>query len=423
MGRGNFISFSSIERLCGMLRHSQQVKERNTIIESQVGIEKDKPATFSLRNVDFNIDTRICRIEIQQSQQYRTIQKYVTRDYQKYPVYSEWKTRSKTIKKTIKLTNGELESLNTNSDPLIRRFADNIILSLKCEELFPAWFIIKYLRLELKEILKQYDDELNQFILKTNSLISRCKRNIADRKDLIDATDKQVNALQKKLDKQLSIVNKINNAKPNFAKYIFSFGIYAYLISKKRKNKISAKIKALSDEINDQRSYISIMEKDINKFTSNIENYNRSIDDKRKYISKSKTEFDLEIKKKIDCVEPLKNTVSVDPKFMPLKSISGLQYEKITGCYIIRNTENDKCYVGQSKDVLKRLKQHFKGTIPVNSIFAEDYYTSTKQDKENLFEVKIIRLNTKDELDKMEKQMIADYDSWNNGYNRTSGNI
>lgn len=98
MGRGNFIPVSSIERLCGMVRHSQQVKERNAIIESQVGIEKDKPATFSLRNVDFNIDTRICRIEIQQSQQYRTIQKYVTRDYQKYPVYSEWKTRSKTIK-------------------------------------------------------------------------------------------------------------------------------------------------------------------------------------------------------------------------------------------------------------------------------------------------------------------------------------
>lgn len=102
--------------------------------------------------------------------------------------------------------------------------------------------------------------------------------------------------------------------------------------------------------------------------------------------------------------------------------MSGLQYEKITGCYVIHNTENDKYYVGQSKDVMKRLKQHFKGTVPQNTIFAEDYYTSTKPDKENIFEVKIIRCSTKDELDRMEKQLISDYDSWNTGYNRTSGN-
>ena len=73
--------------------------------------------------------------------------------------------------------------------------------------------------------------------------------------------------------------------------------------------------------------------------------------------------------------------------------------------------------------VAARLKQHFKGTVPLNPIFAEDYYNSQYPNKDDLFEVKIIRCNTKDELDNTEKQLISDYDSWKNGYNGTSGNI
>lgn len=423
MGRGSFISVSSIERLCGAIRHSQQVQERNALIQSQVGIEKEKPVVFTLQNVDFNIDTRVCRIEILQTQQYRTIEKYVTLNYQKYPIYSSWKTKTKIIKKTIKLTNSELESLNANSDSLIRQFADKIILSLNNEELFPSWFIIKYLRLQLKEKFHSYDIELTQFENKINSLISKHKSYIQERKGFIEVCNAQLIKLQNRLDKKLSIIDRINNAKPNFAKYFFTFGLYAYLISQKRKDKINAKIDTLSNGINEQKSYISEMENDINKANDSIKNYTQSIVNKRKSIAKVKKDFEIETLKKIDSVERLKNTVSADSSFMPLKHISGLQNEKITGCYIIHNKENDKCYVGQSKDVLKRLKQHFKGTVPSNPIFAEDYYTTQRPDKENLFEVKIIRCNTKDELDRTEKQLIADYDSWNNGYNRTSGNI
>lgn len=74
MGRGSFISVSSIERLCGSIRHSQQIQQRNALIQSQFGIEKEKPVVYTLQNVDFNIDTRVCRIEILQTQQYRTIE-------------------------------------------------------------------------------------------------------------------------------------------------------------------------------------------------------------------------------------------------------------------------------------------------------------------------------------------------------------
>lgn len=109
-------------------------------------------------------------------------------------------------------------------------------------------------------------------------------------------------------------------------------------------------------------------------------------------------------------------------EFIPLKSFSGLEYKKIIGCYIIHNKENDKYYVGQSKDIFKRIKQHFNGTEPKNIIFAQDYFLSKLEKKEDLFEIKILQCETKDELDKIEKEYIEFYNSFSHGYNGTNGN-
>ena len=65
-----------------------------------------------------------------QTQEYRTIQKYITKNYEKYPIYSEWKIKEKILKKTLKLTNSELELLNVNEDDLIKMFAEEIIIAL-----------------------------------------------------------------------------------------------------------------------------------------------------------------------------------------------------------------------------------------------------------------------------------------------------
>ena len=135
------------------------------------------------------------------------------------------------------------------------------------------------------------------------------------------------------------------------------------------------------------------------------------------------------IKKKyeslINQVELLPTDLSMDSEkgFIPLKQLSGMNYQKIVGCYIIHNKENNKYYVGQSKDVFKRIcRQHFDGTKVKNIIFAEDYFNSQFPNKDDLFEVKIIPLETKDELDQKEKDLIEEYDSFTNGYNGTSGN-
>ena len=61
--------------------------------------------------------------------------------------------------------------------------------------------------------------------------------------------------------------------------------------------------------------------------------------------------------------------------------------------------------------------------MPKNIIFAEDYYNSTYENKDDLFEFKIEEIETKDELDNREKELIFEYDAFNTGYNKTSGNV
>ena len=127
MTRRTIITKATINRFVAASNRRKKEKYNASIIESQGGNEKERPPHYELTNVAFNEQTRVTRIEILQTQAYRTIQRYITQNYVKYPVFSEWKTKEKTIKKTLKLTNVELERLNLHEDELVRMFAYEII--------------------------------------------------------------------------------------------------------------------------------------------------------------------------------------------------------------------------------------------------------------------------------------------------------
>ena len=423
MSRRSFISITTINRLAVASNRAKKANYNNALIKAQGGNTKELPPIYSLTNVDFNIATRVAKIEIRQSQKYRTIQRYVTQNYVKYPIFSEWKLREKIINKTLKLTNAELESLNVHPDNLIKMFAEEIVIQLNNEELFPSWFILLYLRKELDEDLQHIQQELNLFVDSQNQKIEKYKRDVRFYNDekqnfvfSLSIQDKKKNKITKKL-------AKLSSLKPNILKTILSFGLYGYFISVKRQSKLNSQLSKINN-------FIQVLKKTISTYNTNIENSLASINDLKTTISEKETAQTLkrelrfqEYNNKCSHVQPLSNMVAKDESFMPLKLFSGLEYEKIIGVYVIHNKENDKCYVGQSKDVMKRLKQHFNGTIPRNVIFSEDYYTSQIENKENLFEVKIIPCETKDELDRLEKHLIGEYNSWQAGYNSTSGNI
>lgn len=111
-------------------------------------------------------------------------------------------------------------------------------------------------------------------------------------------------------------------------------------------------------------------------------------------------------------------------KFKGLKDVrNNLDLLHFKGCYVIRNTENNKIYVGQSKDIANRISQHFDiNCKPLNHIFFEDYYNSKLKNKEYLFEVRFEACATKDELDSKEKELIERYNSFNYEYNGTRDN-
>ena len=423
MPRRTFISKTAINRLVSASNRYQKEMYNRSIIESQGGNEKERPPHYSVNKIDFNPSTRVTRIEILQKQQYRTIQRYITQNYTKYPIYSEWKTKQKIVKKTLKLTNLELEHLNLNEDNLIRLLADEIIIGLNNEELYPSWFIKSYLNKQLEENIKNLDDNLKMFNEEKREKIEFFQKIICDNNLEIEEIEQLVVKITKKLNKKQIKLEKILLSKPNIYKMIFTLGIYYFLTSSKRKEKLQYKIELMEANIKDMNFKISCQKTNIKRLESEIEKYKDDIVKKNEEYEKKKEDLTFECENKIYHVEPLLNTIENNESFIMLKNFVGLEYEKVTGCYIIHNKEKDKYYVGQSKDVYKRLKQHFKGTVPNNPIFAEDYYTSKVENKNELFEVKIIKCETKDELDSLEKKLILEYDSWNNGYNRTSGNI
>ncbi len=413
---------SAINRWLSASRRQAKEEERERLIRSQGNSPKEMPAEYSLSSINFDTETRVAKLEFLQSQYYRTIERYVTQNYVKYPIYSEWKIKTKTVKRSIKLTNAELERLDRDEDPLISRFAPDIVIALNSEELIPSWFVKAVLDAELNEKLSSLNNELSEFCIAANKKAEQCK-------DIMARNDRDIAAAKYILDKQKRKIAKLTQkiAKATAAKRsificIITFGIYGYYISARRLEKLKTKLFRINETLQGIERQIDDLKKDNEKQTAVIDESIKRQELKGEEIRASKAAERTEYENKLKEITPLECGMIPDQSFRPLRSVIGYEYKKIIGCYIIHNREKDKYYVGQSKDVMKRLRQHFKGTVPNNIIFAEDYYSSEFADKSELFEVKIIPCETKDELDRTEKELIARYDSWNNGYNGTSGN-
>jgi len=86
------------------------------------------------------------------------------------------------------------------------------------------------------------------------------------------------------------------------------------------------------------------------------------------------------------------------------------------GVYILHNKSKDLYYVGQGKQVLSRVNSHFTGKGN-GDVYADYKYGDN-------WTIKMIALENSgfNTLNELERNAIATYDSYNNGYNRTRGN-
>lgn len=419
MGRRTFISISQINRWISASNRREKEKQNEALIRAQGGTRREMPPEISLEQVDFDRNSRIARILFKETQAFRTIKKYVTRNYVRYPIFSDWKTKCKSIPKTIKLTNEKLENLLYEDDPLIKMFSKDIVAALNDETLYPSWFVKKYLDEEYKEKIAEIERNFLEFQKEKKSTILVHTQNIKDIKAKIGCNNVIINKYQPKLKRINTKITKIESVKITALNAIFSLGIYPLINSNKRKAHLTKKRNQIENLIAGyqkiNKSYSEEVEKEkniVNSICKELSNKESAAEDEKKQARKTLEELSAEI-------TPLPVYAESDI-FFPLKDFFGFEYKKTIGCYIIRNKENKKCYVGQSKDVYKRIKQHFKGTVPNNIIFAEDYYSS--YDNDNLFELLIVPCTTKDELDATERRLIAEYEARTKGYNGTSGN-
>lgn len=425
MGRRSFISVSAINSLISSINRRQREKEKEALIAANSGKCKELPPEYSLKDVEFDESTRFAKILFRQTQQYRTIERYVTQNYVKYPIYSSWKTKEKIIKKTIKLTNNVLEKLNENDDILISEFAAKIILSINDESLFPSWFLRECLEQEYQEKSSLLCKEFENFSSEQTSKIKQLQSNILTNQEKILIQDKSLLKIKKdkdSIEKKLRKLRKLESSKNSIFLSIITLGIRNALLSKKRRKRIELKLEFIQSNLFKTEECIKSIQCAIHDYEKHINEIEKIISDRHKdYMKSLRSELKI-MNEEVNKITPLPTEMSEDESFVPLKLLLGYENKQFIGCYVIRNTQNNKYYVGQSKDVMKRIKQHFRGTTPNNIIFAEDYYFCPEDKRDSLFEIKIIHCETKDELDKTEKRLIEEYDSFNNGYNGTAGN-
>lgn len=90
----------------------------------------------------------------------------------------------------------------------------------------------------------------------------------------------------------------------------------------------------------------------------------------------------------------------------------------IQGIYKIENTKNKKAYIGQSKNIYDRFKQH-KRELKNNTHHSKKLQMSyNKTLDKSIFEFSIVEVvDDEKNLDEREQYYIDFYDSFNNGYN------
>ena len=95
--------------------------------------------------------------------------------------------------------------------------------------------------------------------------------------------------------------------------------------------------------------------------------------------------------------------------------------EKKTGIYRITDIDTQECYIGQGTDVAKRLTEHIKGTLGIQSIADQRIHHAMAEKGLQNWTFELLEECAKEDLNNREKFYISYYKSNEFGYNRTIG--
>lgn len=95
--------------------------------------------------------------------------------------------------------------------------------------------------------------------------------------------------------------------------------------------------------------------------------------------------------------------------------------ENICGIYKITNIKNQMCYIGQAKDVRKRLNEHLKKGLGIDTPQGNKLYQAMLEDGIDSFTFELLEECSEEELNNKERYYIELYNSIDYGYNSQSG--
>lgn len=95
--------------------------------------------------------------------------------------------------------------------------------------------------------------------------------------------------------------------------------------------------------------------------------------------------------------------------------------ENVCGIYKITNIKNQMCYIGQAKDMRKRLNEHLKKGLGIDTPQGNKLYQAMLEDGIDSFTFELLEECSEEELNSKERYYIELYNSIDYGYNSQSG--
>lgn len=120
-----------------------------------------------------------------------------------------------------------------------------------------------------------------------------------------------------------------------------------------------------------------------------------------------------------DIISKLVWSEYVKPAFDEMVKRTGI--EPKAGIYKITNLDTEKCYIGRSVDVKKRLTDHYKSSVGITNIADQAIHHAMLKEGLWNWSNEIITYCDKEQLSELEKYYIEFFKSQEYGYNRTGG--
>ncbi|WP_205844626.1 GIY-YIG nuclease family protein [Malacoplasma penetrans] len=345
---------------------------------------------------EFDSETNTLSFHIKHKSMKPKITRYVTYNYNKTPIYEDVSIRYSSLVKfnkkiiPIRFMEEEILQMNKINDDLKVELVNKLNFCLS-KTYIPSW-------LEKKKECDKYQNQITNINQEINQMSFWLQEQEADYKDKEEIVRRIKLKTKIRKDPTYRLVVGIITLP-----LIIGIAILCTYTSEKKAENNKRQISVLESEF----------EKIKNNFEKNHELVNKKIDDKNKSINS--------LLEKINEIKQTDYRVKVfdEDGFLDLRHEMNFSKKDIfKGVYIIWNKTKNLYYVGQSKNVNKRIfRDHFNNNDVKNIIFAKDWWNGDD------FYYKTIECETKDELDSLEKELIEKYNSFVSGYNKTGGNV